>query len=48
MFICKECLEENYENEFMPWVPSYGPCEICKKVDTCEDIPSKFLISKKK
>lgn len=40
MFICEECLKK-YKN----WgiLMSYGPCEICKKITGCYDIPSKYL-----
>jgi hypothetical protein len=46
MFICKECLEKYYDNDFFAPVPSYGPCEICKKNADCEDVPHRYLQKK--
>lgn len=41
MFICQECLEENYNNFAFP--TSVGPCEICGKTKNCCDVPSRIL-----
>lgn len=46
MFICKECLEKYYNNEFFAPVPSYGPCEICHINKDCEDVPHGYLRKK--
>lgn len=45
MFICDECLKR-YENE-QSLIRSLGPCELCKKTRPCNDIPSRWLVSKK-
>jgi len=40
MFICDKCLEK-----FNNWglIRSYGRCEICGVIQSCYDIPSKYL-----
>jgi len=45
MFICNECLEKKFKNG-ESIMRSYGKCEICKKQESCNDIPSKYLIEK--
>jgi hypothetical protein len=47
MFICKTCLEKYYENEWLGFCKSYGPCEICHMTKICEDRPSSYLELKK-
>lgn len=46
MFICKNCLEKDFKNQYFTPVPSYGPCEMCKTVQECQDTPSKYLVRK--
>lgn len=45
MFICDECLKDNFENE-PGFRGSHGLCELCKKAALCNDIPSKYLARK--
>lgn len=42
MFLCTKCAETslNERGKEWPWPKSYGPCEFCKTVDTCKDVPS--------
>lgn len=42
MFLCKRCLQKNYE-PVMFLFDSTGNCEICKNINRCADIPSYFL-----
>ncbi len=46
MFYCRKCADKNG----WPWglSGSYGPCEICKKTDTCTDVPSHKLPAPKR
>lgn len=46
MFLCKKCLEKNYE-PVMFSLDSTGTCEICKNIDRCVDAPSSFLRKRK-
>lgn len=41
MFICKKCLEENYNNWSVRM--NYRSCEICGETKECHDIPSSKL-----
>jgi hypothetical protein len=42
MFICTPCLDKSYSNT-ASFTKSYGQCEICEKMDHCNDIPSRAL-----
>jgi hypothetical protein len=45
MFICLKCLEGTYPNrEFS--VVSFGPCEKCRRVGKCADVPTSFILAK--
>ena len=46
MFICDDCLEKRFTNG-QSMSRSIGKCEICEETKRCNDIPSKFLKSKK-
>lgn len=48
MFVCKPCLEKRFKNKWVGLCLSHGPCEICEIVTTCDDFPSKYLVSKNK
>jgi len=47
MFVCNTCIEK-YEGPAIPYAKltieagmgSKGPCEICREVNVCADIPS--------
>lgn len=45
MFFCEECRKARDYPESM--VKSYGECELCGKIGSCYDVPSKFLTPKK-
>lgn len=48
MFLCKDCLENKYEGPALAFailtinegMGSFGPCENCREVKVCADIPS--------
>ncbi len=44
MFVCEKCL--NGRGEFY-FSRSYGPCEICGKTSTCQDIPHWYSLDDK-
>lgn len=41
MFYCELCRKKNEWPQ--GFSGSYGPCEVCHKVATCFDVPSKYL-----
>ncbi len=41
MFYCDKCKEKNEWPD--SWSKSYGSCEICKTVSSCNDVPSSYL-----
>lgn len=41
MFYCNKCKDEKGWPE--SWSKSYGKCEICDEVATCNDVPSSHL-----
>ena len=41
MFYCEQCRRARAWPESM--VRSQGPCELCHRVASCYDVPSKFL-----
>lgn len=43
MFICEDCLKKYFAISGALAPLSYGPCEMCKRVRTCYDIPSSSL-----
>lgn len=44
MFFCDPCAHERgWEQYISPFMSSYGPWEICRKVSECNDVPSKYL-----
>lgn len=44
MFICEKCAEGKVDSFWFIMGPlSRGPCEICKKVSVCLDVPSRVL-----
>lgn len=45
MFYCEECRAKNDWPE--SFFKSRGPCEMCHKTATCNDVPSKFLSAAK-
>ncbi len=47
MFICNQCLTNNYTNQ-SNGIVSYGSCELCNKTKHCFDIPSRYLTSRLK
>ena len=46
MFYCEDCRKKYGYQESI--VFSHGPCELCKKVGKCYDLPSKYLKVEKK
>lgn len=41
MFICKKHQKSlSAKGKEWPWGRSYGPCEVCERVDECLDVPS--------
>lgn len=48
MFICNECLENNYQEPVILFLlpQSKGPCECCDLISVCYDIPSSQLVDK--
>lgn len=51
MFFCEECRVKNGWPTSLgyPFMGvSYGPCEVCKKVGECHDVPSSALPDEKK
>lgn len=41
MFFCDECAKK--KKWPIGWFKSYGRCEVCREVDECSDVPSKYL-----
>jgi hypothetical protein len=43
MFICNQCLKKKFTNNESMF-KSRGSCEICNKVDVCNEIKSSYLV----
>jgi hypothetical protein len=47
MFICDNCLKENFENKkYLIAFASQGICDICGNLLLCNEVVSSFLVSK--
>lgn len=46
MFYCDDCGDKNQWP--MTFSGSFGPCECCGKVGTCNDVPSRLLPTAKR
>lgn len=46
MFICKNCLEKDYQKNIGVGIISFGSCEICSITKECFDIHHSQLIRK--
>lgn len=46
MFICKNCLENNYKNTWFNINLSFGKCEVCDKNSECDDYNHEILVKK--
>lgn len=47
MFVCEECLDKHFEQNWVGAMVSYGPCEMCGQPKPCDDWPHGVLTTKR-